>query len=291
MISRYEVEGPHLLAAEVRHLRSLCQHLGSHVSSPGERRQLAVVGARQSALLAYMSVNLGACTAAEGFALEAVLLATSAGDTPLLAWIKGTQSFCAYYRGRYDDALNLARAGLQLAHDHGPRIRLLSNGVARAAGKLGDRATVDRAVDQALELVERTGGPTGMTSCIDFAPYGPVRTAANAATAYLAVGDHEKALRLTDLVSTAVSESDSDWSRSLVGLDEATAVASGRRADLDRAVVLGVEALAASAGKPILSVSRRADELAAELERRGPHRAGGEFADALRDWRRRGWAT
>jgi len=105
-------------------------------------------------MLAYMSVNLGRYTDAERYALEASLLAMAIDDRPLLAWIKGTQSFAAYYQHRYVEALNLARVGLQLATGDGQRIRLLANGVARAAGKLGDRAAVDRAVNTAFELLD-----------------------------------------------------------------------------------------------------------------------------------------
>lgn len=104
VIARYELEGPSRLVPEVRMLRSLCQELGNRVSGADERMQLVRASARQSALLAYMSVNLSWYADAEHYALEASMLATAAKDWPLLAWIKGTQSFTAYYQERYDDA-------------------------------------------------------------------------------------------------------------------------------------------------------------------------------------------
>jgi DNA-binding XRE family transcriptional regulator len=285
VIARYEWEGPHQLAPEVRALRHLCQQLGAYVSSATERTHLARVSARQAALLAYMSVNLSRYNDAERYALEASILATAADDRPLLAWIKGTQSFAAYYQNRYVDALNLARAGLQLAGNDRQRIRLLSNGIARAAGKLGDRRTVDQTVHEALELAQ--AGPAGMTPCIDLAAYGSARTVANAATAYLSVGDYTQALRLTQELSATVAASDSDWSRSLVGLDEASALTLGRHADFEHAASIGIDALAASALKPIASIGTRAAELAAGLQRRGSQRASRDFAFALREWRQR----
>jgi tetratricopeptide (TPR) repeat protein len=234
-----------------------------------------------------MAVNLSRYADAERYALEASILATAANDRPLLAWIKGTQSFAAYYQMRYDDALNLARVGVRLAASDLQRIRLLSNGLARAAGKLGDRRTVDEAVHEAFKLVQAQPGPTGMTPCIDFAPYGWARTAANAATAYLSVGDYAHALHLTQALSATVAESESDWSRSLVRLDEASALTLGHQADLEQAASGGMDALAASANKPIASVGTRAAELAGSLSRGGPHRAGQEFTLALREWRQR----
>jgi hypothetical protein len=232
-----------------------------------------------------MSVNLSEFANADGYALEAAMLATALNDLPLLAWVKGTQSLAAYYRCRYSDAVGFARVGLQVAGDDAQRIRLLSNGLARAAGKLGDRCVVDRALGEALDLSQAQDQVSGgMTPCIDLKPYGWARTAANAATAYLSAGDYPHVLELTRQLGTVVAESDSDWSRSLVSLDEATALALGREADLEQAVAVGMTALAASADKPIASIGSRAAELAMSLERRGPHKASQEFVAALHEW-------
>jgi hypothetical protein len=287
VVARYELEGPQKLAPEVSILRRVCQELGNRISGTNERAHLVRVSAHLSALLAYMSVNLSRYADAEHYALEASMLATVAQDRTLLAWIKGTQSFAAYYQERYEDALNLARGGVQLAGTNAQRIRLLSNGVARAAGKLGDRHTVDYAINAAFELVENVNGPAGMTSCIDFAPYGWARTAANVATAYLSTGDYKRALALTQELNAVVTASDSDWSRSLVRLDEATALTLGGHADLEHAAAVGTAALTASATKPIASVANRAGELAVALRRHGPHRAAEEFEAALREWAQR----
>ncbi|WP_436493200.1 helix-turn-helix domain-containing protein [Actinokineospora sp. HUAS TT18] len=283
VVTRYELEGPNRLAPEVRALRRLSQRLSERVSGAEEREQLARIGARQAALLAYMAVNLGQFAAAERFALEAAMLATALDDLPLLAWVKGTQSFAAYYQQRYQEALSLAQIGLQIAGNDRQRVRLLSNGVARAAGKLGDRRVADKAIDEALNLVD--DGPRTMTSCIDFQPYGWARTAANAATAYLSLGDAGRVLDLTRQLNTVVADSESDWSRSLVSLDEATALTLGPDADLEHAAAVGMSALAASASKPIESVGSRARELALSLKQRGTGQASREFATALSDWK------
>jgi transcriptional regulator with XRE-family HTH domain/osmotically-inducible protein OsmY len=284
VIARYELEGPHRLLSEVQALRKLSHHLGGQVSGTTERTHLARAGARHAALLAYMSVNLSRFTEAEQYALEASMLATALGDAPLLAWIKGTQSFAAYYQEKYQEALNVAQVGLQIAGDDQQRIRLLSNGVARAAAKLGNKRFAEQSVDAALELVEHADAPRGMTSCIDFEPYGWARTAANAATAHLSAGNYTKALALTEELQATVADSDSDWSKSLVSLDEAAALTLGRQADLEQAAAVGLAALATSATKPIASVASRARELATSLRQRGPTRTSEEFSAALHEW-------
>jgi DNA-binding XRE family transcriptional regulator len=286
IVARYEQEGPQRLAPELLSLRQLSQQLGLRVSTDADRMALTRLSAQQAALLAYMAVNLSRFTAAENFALEAALLATALNDNAMLSWVRGTQSFAAYYRKRYKEALDLAEAGVEIAGQSRQRIRLLSNGVARAAGKLGDQRTVQRAVREALDMAERADGPVGMASCIDLEPYGWARTAANAATAYLAVGDHEQVLKLTEDLWPVVEASDSDWSRSLVKLDEATALTMCTCADLEHAAAVGVEALEISASKPIASVATRTNELAASLQQQGCGHAALNLLDAVREWQK-----
>lgn len=265
VIDRYEVEGPSLLVTEVGELRAACRDVAARTGR-ALRTRLACTAARQAGLLAYMSVNLGRPTRAQPFITEASLLAAAAGDNELLAWIKGTQSFAAYYEGRYRDALRLAQAGLRIGGAPGQRARLLSNGVARAAGRLGETRIVQQAVDDALDVT----ADTALTSCISFGPYGRARTMANAATAYLAAGRLDDVLAVTDTLDRVVDQSESDWSRALVRLDTASAHARRPDADLDHAAALGLRALHDSRSNPIASISTRATDLVADLTRRAP---------------------
>ena len=284
IIDRYEVEGPTSLAAEVHALREVCREVAKRAGK-GLRQRVALTSARQAALLSYMSVNLDRHDDAQEFALEASMLATAARDTDLQAWIKGTQSFAAYYQGRYGDAVRYATAGLLLAESGDQRARLLSNGVARAAGKLGDTRTVEESISAALELSGGAGLPDGLTPCIGFGTYSEARTLANAATAYLSLGRYGEVLELTDHIEGVVQNAQSEWSRALVRLDAATAHARGPHADLDHAATMGLDALAAARGNPIASIGSRAGALAEDLARHGG-RAGcaEEFRGALREW-------
>ncbi|WP_040794945.1 hypothetical protein [Nocardia higoensis] len=80
-----------------------------------------------------------------------------------------------------------------------------------------------------------------------------------------------------------VNGSDSVWSRSLVRIDMAAALAAGEYRDVDQAVSLGVEALAASSDRPIRSVWQRAHELG-DLIGPIPARASADYLDTLREW-------
>jgi|GEM_PF-2326719 len=285
VVDRYEVEGPTSLAAEVHALREVCRDVARRAGK-GLRRRVALTSARQAALLAYMSVNLDRHDDAHAFALEASMLATAARDADLLAWIKGTQSFAAYYQRRYNDAVRYARAGLLIAGSGDQRARLLSNGVARAAGKLGDTRTVEESVGAALELSGGGSRADGLTPCIGFGSYSQARTLANAATAYLSLGRHSEVLEMTGRLEGVVQDAQSEWSRALVRLDAATAHARGPQADLDHAATIGMDALAEARGNPIASIGSRAGALAADLAGHGgaPGRAE-EFRWALQDWR------
>lgn len=283
VVERYEIEGPSLLAPEVLALRVVCRDLGQRAGRVLQRRVLRA-SAAQAGLLAYMSVNLDQHAHARAFGFEASLLASAAQDRDLLAWIKGTQSFAAYYRGDYRDALRHARAGLHVAGSASQKARLLSNGVARAAGKLGEPILVQRAVDEALEVSGDTGS-AGLAPCIAFEPYTYARIVANAATAYLSVGRYGTVLDLTTQLDQVVTRSTSDWSRALVGLDAASALSRGADRDLDQACTVGVRALEDSRANPIASIGRRAAELADDLARHDTARRRLEqFRQALRDW-------
>ena len=287
IVGRYEGEGPQRLAREVVGLRHLVEALLGGHQHPEERRRLYGLGGRLSGLLGYMAVNCGRFPLAAAYCEEALQLAARLDDRDLRAWVRGTQSLAAYYMDRFDDALELARAGQHAAKSGPQAIRLAVNGEARALGRLGDRHGVDEAVDRAFQLAEVVPVPAGLTPCISFEPYSVARIAANAATAYLSVGDAPRALEHADQVETLVEASDSVWSRSLVRLDKAAALLRQDRPDVEQAMQLGGEALVASADRPIRSVWQRAHELHAETAPWRRLRVVREYGEALRSWRAR----
>jgi tetratricopeptide (TPR) repeat protein len=236
-------------------------------------------------MLAYMSVNAGRLPLARAYCTEALQLASAIESTDLLVWVRGTQSLEAYYAGRYTEALDFAAAGIRAAPLSSQSIRLLSNGVARALGKLGDRRGAEKALDQAITLSEKVEAPSGLTSCISFGTYGLARTLANAATVHLSLGNYPAVLEYAGEVDDHVEAADSAWSRALVSLDVATALLQQQSPEVERAMGLGRAALESCRDHPIRSVVQRAGELSEQARaiwKDGP--AVLQYGEALAKW-------
>jgi tetratricopeptide (TPR) repeat protein len=231
-----------------------------------------------------MAINRGRFGLADAYCREAMTLAEQAGDEGLQAWVRGTQSFGAYYAGDFPRALDFARGGLRHANGGPQAVRLLINGVARALGKMGDARGVIETVAEAYKVLEGTRVPDGLSPCISLGPYSAARLAANAATAFLALGDVDRVLEFAGQVEELVEASESDWSRALVRIDVATALLRSASPEVEHAMELGTEALAATAGKPIRSVWQRLRELDIQASPWSQEPEVREFDEHLRSW-------
>lgn len=283
VVDRYELEGPRRLAPGVIASRQQVDAMLQRRRNPTQLRQLYAIAGRLSGALGYMAVNRGRFAHAKMYCREAFAIGQLLDDSDLQAWVRGTESFCAYYQGDYAAAVRLAHQGLDLAGNGPQAIRLYSNGLARALGKVGDTGGVEAAIDAASEVARRFDTGPGLTPALDFTPYGEARLMANAATAFLAAGDYRRALHFGQEVQDRVDDSDSVWSRSLVRLDMAAALLSEENLDVEQAVQLGIEALTASRDRPIRSVWQRANDLGALL-RAIPTQASAGYLAELESW-------
>jgi hypothetical protein len=231
-------------------------------ANPVQRQQLFEIAGATSGVLGYVAVGRGDFRLARAYCLEAFQLGDFAGNVNLQAWARGIQSFCEYYAGRYNDALELAKDGINYARSGPQSVRLTINGAARAMGRLGDAEGVHRAVDEAHKLMSRNDVPDGVPSSISLECYSAAQTASNAATAYVSLAMPEKVQHYVSQAMPEISKSESPWSRSLVMIDLALSLVRARDSDLDRATMLVHDALAISAGRPIISVLKRALEFA-----------------------------
>ncbi len=98
-VARYEQEGPHRLAGEVGQLLHVGQHIRTCRLTQSDSIRLAGLTGRLSGLLAYMAVNRKRFDLAAAYCVEAAAGATVARDRDLAAWVKGTESFAARFRG------------------------------------------------------------------------------------------------------------------------------------------------------------------------------------------------
>jgi hypothetical protein len=250
-------------------------------SHPRQRQQLCEIAGAASGVLGYVAVGRGDFPLARAYCLEAFQLGDFAGDANLQAWARGLQSFCEYYAGRYDEALNLAKDGLHYAQSGPQSVRLMINGAARAMGKLGDGEGVHHAVADAYNLMSRNDVPGGVPSSVTFGCYSAAQTASNAATAYVSLGMTDKVPHYVELALPDISKSESPWSRSLVMIDLALSVIRSKEPDLDRAAGLILDALSISAGRPIISVEQRTWEFIQDATGRwGETRQIGAVRDA-----------
>lgn len=287
IVAEYEQRGPSELGPSTARLRRQVHQLLSGRQLLRTRYRLHRVAAQLAGLLGYMAVNTGRFRLASAYCAEALHLATEIEDIDLQVWVWGTRSLGAYYQADFVRAHADAARGHALAPNSSQSIRLLANGEARALGQLGDRAGADAAIGQALALLDRYDIDPELTPCISFEPYGYARVAANAATAYVPLGDTPRVLHYTGDIDPAVEHADSDWSRALVRLDIATAVLRQQDADLEQALALGREALRVCVDQPIRSVWQRATTLHGLTQRWANEPEVIEFTDQLRTWRDR----
>nr|WP_024126531.1 helix-turn-helix transcriptional regulator [Streptomyces sp. FR1]AHE39150.1 Hypothetical protein pFRL3_373 [Streptomyces sp. FR1] len=288
IVDLYELDGPtgmSRLAAKTRKLRSHLQGLLRGQQPPSHRAALFRITARTSAVLGYMAVNAGRHHLAESYCAEAVGLAGDIGDLETVMWAYGTRSLSAYYRGDFEEAVRWADTGIALAPLHPQAIRLQVNGRARALSRMKDSDGAIRAIETAEDLSARHSVTTQLTPCISLEPYGVTRTLANAITAYVGLGDTAEVRRYADEISDHVATAESDWTRSLVRLDEATAHVSGSQPDLEHAMLLGRQVLQdAEDGPLILSVVQRAHELRHTAQNWKNTPAVRDYTEALGVW-------
>ncbi|MBN9099401.1 MAG: helix-turn-helix transcriptional regulator [Pseudonocardia sp.] len=257
LVSRYEVSGPVKLAPLLSSQRRQLEAAIDEYRDPRQRRRLFRVAGQVSGLLAYMAVNRGRYSLARAYSLEATHLGRFAEDRDLLAWVKGTESFCEYYAGDYRRSFELAREGLDLAGDGPQRVRLLINGEARALGKLGDAAGVNLAVKRAYDALDQLPEIPGVNPCVSFGGYSRARLASNAVTAYVDLGRPEEVALHAAQARDEFDISESSWSQSLIRLDLANSMVAARTGDPEEASSLITAALDISAGNPIASVVQR----------------------------------
>jgi DNA-binding XRE family transcriptional regulator/tetratricopeptide (TPR) repeat protein len=262
LVNRYEGAGPVTLAPLLSDQRCRLEQAIDEHRDPRQRRRLFRVAGQVSGLLAYMAVNRERYPLARAYCLEAAKLGTFAEDRDLLAWVKGTESFCEYYAGDYGRAAELARQGVDLAGTGTQQVRLLVNGQARALGKLGDVAGVHAAVEQAYQAVDRMPDIPGVSPCVSFGGYSRSRLASNAVTAYVDLGLPDQVAAHAALAMGEFDSSESSWSKSLIRLDLANSLALAGDGDPDEASSYVTAALNFSAEKPIASVVQRSRSFA-----------------------------
>jgi tetratricopeptide (TPR) repeat protein len=255
------------LDMRARALRAHLQQMLREPHHPPVAQGLYTTAAYLSGAQAALAIDLGRLEAGRSYAREAFDLADATGDVDLMAWARAAQSLVEYYDGQYLDALALADDGLQRSPRGVHAVRLSVNGRARALGKMGDHDGVERAVDHAWAVREEHAAPeVEMSANMTNGVYCESRTAGNAATAYLALGDAEEVERYATLALRTFDRVGATHTQAMTRLDIATVLLNPGSRELDRATGLVTEALEITAGERKYPVVQRTGEFLAAAE-------------------------
>ncbi len=143
------------------------------------------VGGRVSALLAHASSDLGHLYAADSHARTAWICADLAEDRPFGAYVRWVQSHIAYWRGDYDDAVQIAQSGRVVSAYPDDNLRLLSQ-EARAYAAMRDERGANRALVSAADIRAQLAGEPGSAAGVFH--FGPGKAAYYSSEARLSLG-------------------------------------------------------------------------------------------------------
>lgn len=125
--------------------------LESGRAKPNQARDLHLMAAITSGMLAKASHDLGDSASAMRQARAAYICADQADHTPMRGWVRGLQSLIAYWAGRPMDAAHYAESGAAAAAPATGTVMVWLNSLqARAQAILGDAEGVEHSTAAAL---------------------------------------------------------------------------------------------------------------------------------------------
>ena len=145
---------PFAVFLDMRRVRDRIYRLLDRRLLPREQTDLYFLLGCLSGLMGIAANWLGYPDSAEELNRAGWAYASAIDHRPLMAWLRGERSACAFFRGRITESSNLAQSGLQyLSVGRGGALLHLHH--ARAAGRLGDADTARRAISEAHEARDR----------------------------------------------------------------------------------------------------------------------------------------
>lgn len=266
-IEQYERAGPSVIAPALAEQRRWVHQVMLENQRPRHRDGLFAIAAELSGVLAALALDLGRLPSARAYAVEAFYLAELVQRPDVQSWVRGTQSLVAYYSGHYREALEFARDGQRLRPGGPQTVRLLVNGEARALGRLGDEQGVRTAVGRAYELVTDQGPGVRISVSLDRLSYCEVRTAGNAATAFLSLGRAAEAMAFAKKALAVFDAEGLRGPQALTRLDMASALVQDvQEGSAEEVASLVHESLTVASATLFQPVMQRASELLSGLE-------------------------
>jgi transcriptional regulator with XRE-family HTH domain len=255
--------GGRLYNAVVRHLRD---NIGPRLVDADGTPQIFAVAAVLTEMAGWMAHDSGQDGVAGRHLTRALPLARASGDTPLAAGIAASTSHLALQTGNPTAAVHWARTGLDLA-EGGPAVPTLTARLhtmsARALAAAGQPAPALRALGRA------EGALTGAAD-VERPWLSPFDAAALALESALVLHDLQHHDRAQASAEHAIRLRETNRTRSLALSRITLATIHLQRRDLDAAVTVGHDLLAADLNLGSVRVIRQLDNLRELLE---PHRS------------------
>lgn len=271
--------GGRLYASVIRHLRDT---IGPRLVDSDNTPHVFAVAAALTEMAGWMAHDSGQDTTAERHFTRALPLARACGDTPLAAGIAASTSHLALQTGDPAAAAHWARTGLDLA-DTGPEVPTLTARLhtmsARALAAAGQPAPALAALQRAEEALHSPpGAERPWLSSFDAAAL-----ALESAFVLRDLNRHDEARAHAE---RAIRLREAGRARSLVLSRITLADLHLRRNDLDAALAVGNDVLAADPNLGSIRVLRHLDDLRAQLTPHRSHPPVRAFLTRLDDTRR-----
>jgi hypothetical protein len=264
IIDQDEKSPAHVLASHASDLRRYVHPLLKRAHKPSNGARLFTVAAQLSGAQAAIALDRGSVPVARAYAAEAFDLAEAVGDPEVISWARATQSLVEYYDDKIIDALAYAQDGLDRSPGGVHSVRLSVNGVARALARIGDADGVARAVDRAWGVVEdQPAAADPLTPSLTTGMYCRARTAGNAATAFLTLGDVARVEHYAGIALPMFDRTETPGPWAMTRLDLATGLLQPGSRDIDRAAGLVREAVEVADVPPFPAQQRAAQFLRA----------------------------
>lgn len=246
-----------------------------------EARELYVIAARLSILLADLAHDLNSWLAQEAYAIDSQQHALQAGHYELCAWAAESMAGAPFYTGRPGESVKAALKGLRWISDQHPLAVRLRAKAARGHARQGNRAACVELLTEARNLCHRLPEHAGTTTVTATTEYTAFTLTSFAATCHVWLADWGEAERNArhTLGVAHLSPGRADQAR----LD--LAIALTNLGSPDEAVEHANQAL--SSGRWLGANLPRARELAFLLHSRYPELAGSrDFHDRYQQLQR-----
>jgi hypothetical protein len=279
-VDRLCSEYPHLsatqLADEGRQWLRRIAELQSHRLTLGQHRDILELAGRLALLVGCVEYDMGDRAAAEATRRAALDLGAEADSAEIRGWAHEMTAWFALTAGNYPGVVLAARAGTEIAGQHGVAVQLAAQ-EAKAWARMGDRRHVELALERGRVLLEQLAHPTNLDNhfVVDPAKYDFY-----AMDCYRIVGEDALAESYANEVIRAGTDHVGN-ERAPMRIAEARVtlgVVAARSGDSGGAVELGERALAGDR-KSLPSLLMVSAELSALLERH--HSAAAEVRDYL----------